>query len=225
MRAVADDGSIAPPSRFIEFLEEDGSVRELDLYVLGQALAQAEQWRGQGLGIVPMAVNLSRVTLAHASALASILALQSRYPDIPASDLELEITERGDGIKTSELQSIVDGFHACGLRMSLDDFGSQYANFSLFTNVKFETVKLDRSLIAELAVNPMSRTLIRDLVQICRAYGMTCVAEGVENQEQVAALLEMGCAYAQGFYYDRPLPAEEFERKYLRRTPADGTNE
>ena len=219
VRAVADDGSIAPPSRFIEFLEEDGSVRELDLYVLGQALAQAEQWRGQGLGIVPMAVNLSRVTLAHASALASILALQSRYPDIPASDLELEITERGDGIKTSELQSIVEEFHACGLRMSLDDFGSQYANFSLFTNVKFETVKLDRSLIAELTVNPMSRTLIRDLVQICRAYGMTCVAEGVENQEQAAALLEMGCAYAQGFYYDRPLPAAEFERKYLRRTP------
>ena len=219
VRAVADDGSIAPPSRFIEFLEEDGSVRELDLYVLGQALAQAEQWRGWGLGIVPMAVNLSRVTLAHASALASILALQSRYPDIPASDLELEITERGDGIKTSELQSIVEEFHACGLRMSLDDFGSQYANFSLFTNVKFETVKLDRSLIAELTVNPMSRTLIRDLVQICRAYGMTCVAEGVENQEQAAALLEMGCAYAQGFYYDRPLPAAEFERKYLRRTP------
>ena len=62
--------------------------------------------------------------------------------------------------------------------------------------------------------------LVRDLVQICRSYGMTCVAEGVETREQADALLEMGCVYAQGFYYDRPLPAEGFERKYLRRSGA-----
>ena len=110
----------------------------------------------------------------------------------------------------------MDRFRACGLHISLDDFGSQYANLSLFTNVKFETVKLDRSLIAELGANPINRALVRDLVQICRAYGMTCVAEGVETEEQVAALRDMGCIYAQGFYYGRPVPAEEFEKTYLR---------
>ena len=216
VRAVDDGGSIVPPGRFIDFLEEDGSIRDLDLFVLDQVMAQADQWRALGMGVVPMAVNLSRVTLAYPSALASILAIQSRYPDIPASALELEITERVDGIKTSELQGIMERFHACGLHMSLDDFGSQYANFSLFTNVKFETVKLDRSLIAELTANPISRTLVRDLVQICRAYGMTCVAEGVETPEQISALLDMGCVWGQGYYYDRPMPAREFEEKYLR---------
>ena len=216
VRAVADDGSVAMPARFIEFLEEDGSIRDLDLYVLEQALAQAERWRAAGYGTPSLAVNISRITLAHPSTLASLLAIQSRFPGIPAEALELEVTERGDRIKTDEFREIVDRFRACGLHISLDDFGSQYANLSLFTNVKFETVKLDRSLIAELGANPINRALVRDLVQICRAYGMTCVAEGVETEEQVAALRDMGCIYAQGFYYGRPVPAEEFEKTYLR---------
>ena len=216
VRAVADDGSVAMPARFIEFLEEDGSIRDLDLYVLEQALAQAERWRAAGYGTPSLAVNISRITLAHPSTLASLLAIQSRFPGIPAEALELEVTERGDRIKTDEFREIVDRFRACGLHISLDDFGSQYANLSLFTNVKFETVKLDRSLIAELGANPINRALVRDLVQICRAYGITCVAEGVETEEQVAALRDMGCIYAQGFYYGRPVPAEEFEKTYLR---------
>ena len=119
-------------------------------------------------------------------------------------------------MSTAELQDFVERFRACGLHMSLDDFGSQYANLSLFTNVKFETVKLDRSLIADLGGNPISRMLVRDLVEICKSCNMTCVAEGVETEEQISALLEMGCVYVQGFYYDRPLPADVFEQKYLR---------
>ena len=175
-----------------------------------------EQWRAAGLGIVPVAVNLSRTTIVHPTTLASILAIQSRYPKIPASALELEITERGSGIDASEFQAIVERFHACGLRLSLDDFGSQYANLPLFTNVKFDTVKIDRSLIADVVTNPIGQTLVQDIVQICRTHHMNCVAEGVENQEQLDTLLNMGCPYAQGYYYDRPLPAQVFEEKYLR---------
>ena len=226
VRAVANDGSIVPPGQFIDFLEADGSIRDLDLYVLEQALSQADQWRAAGLGTVPIAVNLSRVTLVHPSTLASVLAVQSRYPLIPAPALELEVTERGDGIRTAELREIVERFRACGLRMALDDFGSQYANLSLFTSVRFETVKLDRSLIAELEGNPMNRALVRDLVQICKSGGMTCVAEGVETQSQADALLDMGCTYAQGFLYDRPLPAAAFAQKYLMRvSPSESEQE
>ena len=222
VRGVGEDGAIIPPSRFIEYLEEAGAIRELDLFVLEQALAQADRWRAAGLGLIPVSVNLSRTTLVHPSTLASVLAVQSHYPEIPSSALELEITERGGGIETSEFQSIVERFHACGLRLSLDDFGSQYANLPLFTNVKFDTVKLDHSLITDVVHNPINRMLVRDIVQICRTYDMTCVAEGVENQEQLDTLLEMGCPYAQGFYYDRPLPAQVFEVHYLQHKTAPG---
>lgn len=216
VRGIDEDGTIIPPSQFIEFLEEAGTIRTLDFFVLERSLAQVEKWREDGLGIVPVAVNLSRTTLLHPSTLASVLAIQSRYPEIPPSALELEITERGGGIETSDFQSIVDRFHACGLRLSLDDFGSQYANLALFTNVKFDTIKMDRSLIADVVHNPIAQTLVRDIVQICRTYHMNCVAEGVEDQKQLDTLLKMGCPCAQGYYYDRPLPAQAFEEKYLR---------
>ena len=222
VRGLGEDGTLIPPAQFIEYLEEAGTIRELDLFVLEQSLAQVDRWRAAGFGIVPVAVNLSRTTLIHPSTLASVLAIQSRYPDVPASALELEITERGGGIETSEFQAIVERFHACGLKLSLDDFGSQYANLPLFTSVRFDSVKMDRSLIMEVASNPIGRMLVCDIVQICQAHNMTCIAEGVENQEQLDALLEMGCPYAQGYYYDRPLPAYEFKEKYLRdKRPAE----
>ena len=215
VRGVDDDGTIIPPAQFIPVLEESGGIRELDLFVLERAYAQVDRWREAGHPIIPVSVNLSRVTLLHPSTLASVLAIQSRYPLLPAQTLELEITESAGAIKTADFQQLVDQFHACGLRLTLDDFGSQYANLSLFANVKFDTVKLDRSLITGLPDNPINQMLIRDIVQICQAGGMTCLAEGVETQAQIAALLETGCHYAQGYYFDRPLPAEQFEQKYL----------
>ena len=216
VRGIDEDGTIIPPSQFIEFLEEAGTIRTLDFFVLERSLAQVEKWRADGVGVAPGAGNPPRTTLLHPSTLASVLAIQSRYPEIPPSALELEITERGGGIETSDFQSIVDRFHACGLRLSLDDFGSQYANLALFTNVKFDTIKMDRSLIADVVHNPIAQTLVRDIVQICRTYHMNCVAEGVEDQKQLDTLLKMGCPCAQGYYYDRPLPVQAFEEKYLR---------
>ena len=216
VRGVGEDGSIVPPSQFIPLLEEDGAIRQLDLLVLERTLAQMSRWKQAGYGIVPVSVNLSRGTISHPSTLASILALQSRYPEVPADALELEITEGGEAVDNKDLQDLVTKYHQCGLRLSLGDFGSKYANLPLFTSEKFDTVKLDRSLISQVDSNPISRELVRGIVGICKDFHMTCVAEGVETREQVAALLDKGCAYAQEFYYDKPIPMEEFERKYLR---------
>ena len=104
---------------------------------------------------------------------------------------------------------------AKGIGFALDDFGSRYANLSLFTDVRFDTVKLDRSLIGTMAENGVSRMLVKDLVTISHSRDMICVAEGVEKEEQVAALLDAGCSYAQGYFFGRPLPASEFEDGYL----------
>ena len=215
VRGVDDEGSLTLPGQFIGRLEKSGGIRELDLFVLDQALSQVERWREAGRGIVPISVNLSRATLFSPTALASILAVQSRYPKVPPEALELEITESVGDVEADALQAVVDQFRQCGLRFSLDDFGSKYANLSIFTNVKFDTVKLDRSLITELTGNPINQMLVRDIVRICKTYGMTCVAEGVESREQADALQKAGCLYAQGYYYDRPMPAEQFEGKYL----------
>lgn len=218
VRGIGEDGSLIAPAQFITYMEEDGSIRALDLFVLEQALAQMAAWQEKGLGLVPVSVNLSRVTMVSPTTPASILALQSHYPTIPPEALEIEITERGP-METETFQDAVEKYSACGLRLSLDDFGSQYANLSLFTNVRFDTVKLDRSLIARLGDNPVNEALVRDIIAICRTYGMNCVAEGVETEEHAALLRSLGCRFAQGYYYDKPLAAADFEEKYLwRRT-------
>ena len=218
VRGMGEQGELIPPGKFIGLLEQDGSIRELDLYVLDRTLAQLDAWRQAGKPL-RAAVNLSRVTALHPSLLASVLAIQSRYPQLPAGSLELELTESTGGGGTGQLGRVVEQLRGCGLRLALDDFGSQYANLSLFANVRFDTVKLDRSLLTGLVDNPISRALVRDLVQICHTYGMRCVAEGVETREQSEALLQVGCVYAQGYLYDRPLPPEQFWQRYLQDPP------
>ena len=107
-------------------------------------------------------------------------------------------------------------FGEYGLQFSLDDFGSSYSNMSMLANLHFRSVKLDRSMIRNITVNPVSRTMVRDVIKICQDCGMVCIAEGVETEAQVQTLLEDGGRYAQGYYYGKPMPVEEFEKKYWK---------
>ena len=220
VRGVDQEGNLVMPDRFIRELEQSGDVRELDLFVLERTLALMDSWREQGLQVVPMSVNFSRFTLFDPAAPASVLAIQSRYPLLPPGMLEVEVTESAGSVDSRSLAEVMEQFRAYGIRFSLDDFGSQYANLSIFTNVKFDSVKLDRSLIADLTSNVRCQMLIRDLVSICHTCGMICVAEGVENRSQIDALSNAGCAYGQGYFFDRPIPAEVFQKKYLHQIPA-----
>ena len=118
-------------------------------------------------------------------------------------------------MEKATLAEVVEDFRQCGICFDLDDFGSGYANMSILSNIKFDTVKLDRSLVNDLPENEISIMLVQNIIQICRNFGMECVAEGVETSQQAEALLKAGCVYGQGFYYARPLSAQEFENRYL----------
>lgn len=216
VRGIDSTGSIISPKQFIEEMEQKGTIRDMDLFVLDRTLSMMDDWHCQKLPTFPISVNLSRVTLFHSTTLASILAIQSRYPNLSPEWLEFEITESAGHAEIAHLQEVTNRFHELGFRLGLDDFGSQYANLSIFSNIKFDTIKLDRALVSQIVGNPINRTLIEDIVHICDSYGMCCIAEGVETVAQMNTLKEIGCRYAQGFYFDRPLPAKEFEHKYLR---------
>ncbi len=215
VRGIDEAGNIIPPDRFIRELETTGDIRDLDLYVLDRTLAQMDAWRKEELELVPVSVNFSRITLFDPTVLASVLAIQSRYPLLPPNLLEIEITENGMNVEYSSLSSVMEKFREFGISFALDDFGSAYSNISIFTNVKFENVKFDRSLISSLVDNPRGRMLVQDIVKICNKSNMSCVAEGVENKPQIEILKDAGCICAQGYYYDRPIPVELFEKKYL----------
>ena len=216
VRGIDENGKVIPPAQFIERLEENGGIRDLDYFMLESVLYQLSQWKRQGMEGVNISVNISRHTLFSPTVLASVLAIFSHYPEIDPRQIKLEITETAGDMETAIMTEIVESFREFDIGFELDDFGSRYANVSVFSNIKFNTIKLDRSLIKDLPGNEISRILVKNIAEICRTFGMKCVAEGVETQIQKEILLEAGCVYGQGYYFDRPMPAWKFEEKYLK---------
>lgn len=214
-RCVSPNGTITSPLNAIQKLEQDGGISELDYFVFDATLSVMSSWSQQGREVVPVSTNFSRSTLLGSTALASILAIMSRYPEIPAGTVEMEITETAIDLGNSTLRDLVERYQALGLRVALDDFGSHYSNVSVLANVPFDTIKLDRSLTGNMSDNEVSRLLVRNIVDICERSGMNCIAEGIETIDQARALVKEGCNFCQGFYYDRPMPVDLFERKYF----------
>lgn len=220
-REIDEDGRVNSPAQVVARLEESRKIRELDFYMLEQVLWQMSEWQSRGYPPVKVSVNISRLTLLDPNTLASILAIQSRYPKITPDQFSLEITETAGDVEKTTLASVVENFRDFGISFDLDDFGSRYSNMAIFSNVKFDTIKLDKSLIHDLPNNGINRALVKELVNICKEFGMTCVAEGVENRWQKDALLEAGCIYGQGYYYAKPMPPEKFEQLYLKTSHQD----
>lgn len=214
-RLIGEDGHAGSPARAIGRMEESGEIGALDYFVFDYTLSLMSAWRQRGYDVPPVSSNFSRSTLLSPTALASVLAIMSRYPAVPSHLIEMEVTERAIDLGNSTLEELVTRYRALGLRVALDDFGSHYSSVSVLANVHFDTIKLDRSIVSGMPDNDVSRALIRNIAEICSSQNMECVAEGVESPEQAAALTKEGCRYCQGFYYDKPMPADLFERKYL----------
>lgn len=215
-RGIDKNGSVIPPIKFIEEFEKNGQIRDFDLFMMECVLKQLKDWSEKGLRLIKVSVNISRITLFNPTTLASILAIQSRYPDSLSEYIELEITETAADMENATIASIIKNFMEFGLRFELDDFGSGYANLSIFSNIRFNAIKLDRKIINDLPGNKISRMLVENISKICRNVGMQCIAEGIETPQQEAALQQAGVVFGQGFYYAKPMPAIEFENKYLR---------
>lgn len=206
---------IVPPAEFIDHLERHHVIRELDFHVLDRTLGIMQEWKKRGSRLVPVSVNFSRQTLLDRSALAAVLAIHSRY-DIPANYIEIEITETIGNMERRIVADAVGAFREQGFLVSLDDFGSEYSSITMLSDIPFDSVKLDKSIIADFVTNQVSRAIVESMVRVCGIMGAVCIAEGVETAEQVKALMDVGCDYAQGYFYNKPIPADDFEEKYLK---------
>ncbi len=216
VRGIDENGQIIPPMRFISAMEKDGTLRDLDLFVFSRVLWQLQTWKAQGLKIVPVSVNFSRYTVFDNSTAGAILAILSHYDKSIYSLMEIELTETACSIEDATLNRTLDTYRNLGLKIALDDFGTGYANLSIFSKVRFDTVKLDRSLINDLSVNAISRSLLESITKISAQRHIAVVAEGVEYEEQVEILKASGCYIAQGFLYDRPIDVADFTQRYLK---------
>jgi diguanylate cyclase (GGDEF)-like protein/PAS domain S-box-containing protein len=197
------------PSEFIEVAEDTGLVVALGEWVLREACAElARRDRHFGSGGLRLSVNLSARQLGVAELIDTVREVL-RETGLDPARLCLEITE---SVLMDDVESAIEallGLKALGVRLAIDDFGTGYSSLSYLRRFPVDVVKLDRSFVAGLGVDPAATAIVAAVVNLAHALGITVVAEGVETEEQLVALRALRCDRAQGYYWNAPLPADE----------------
>jgi diguanylate cyclase (GGDEF)-like protein/PAS domain S-box-containing protein len=193
-----------PPSVFIPIAEESNLICRLGAFVLDQACHDAVAWPDP----VKVAVNLSPMQFRSGALLATVEAALQKS-GLPASRLELEITEAMLLERTDLVQSTLHALRALGVRISMDDFGTGYSSLSYLRSFPFDKIKIDRSFVQEMATSADAAAIVRAIVTLGASLGIQVTAEGIETAEAVELLTEQGCTEGQGFFFSRPRPRIE----------------
>ena len=199
------------PGDFIPLFERTGLIRELDNYVWREAGAQIRRWKDQFGISIPVSVNVSRIDMMDPE-LTETLCGVVKENGLEFSDLHLEITESAYTEDSEQIIQVVSGLRKKGFRIEMDDFGSGYSSLNMIIKLPFDLLKLDMGFI-RYAFSPEGDTgILAIMMQIARYLSVPMIAEGVETEEQMLKLKELGCDIVQGYYFSRPVPAEEFEK-------------
>jgi diguanylate cyclase (GGDEF)-like protein len=199
-------GTVSPLD-FIPAAEASGEILAIDDWVLRTAVAQLAAMQADGVGPVQMAVNVSGRRLVaggYAAAVAEVLAEH----DLPGSLLEIEITE-SVAVEQDLAAQVLRDLRHLGVSVAIDDFGTGHSALARLQSFPLDRLKIDRSFVAALTPDGGAGSLCDATLSIARALGLTVVAEGVEDEAQAEALLQLGCTWAQGWLFGRPVPAPE----------------
>jgi diguanylate cyclase (GGDEF)-like protein len=207
MRWTRPGHGTVSPVVFIPVAEETGLIVSLGAWLLGEACREAMTWPASW----HVAVNVSPVQFRVDGFLDSVRDALAQS-GLDPQRLELEITEGVLLSDTEDTLTILQQLRALGVRLALDDFGTGYASLGYLQKFRFDKVKIDRSFVRNLGVDHYAAAIVRAVVGLCDALGMSTIAEGVENDEQVSILRAQGCREAQGFLYWAPMPAHALHR-------------
>jgi diguanylate cyclase (GGDEF)-like protein len=202
------------PGEFIPLAEETDLVLVLGMQVLRRACRQVADWQRRFPRVLPLevAVNLSSKQFLQAD-LARQVARILEQSGLSGTDLvlALELTETSLMENLASVGAMLGHLKGLGTRLAVDDFGTGYSSLAYLQHLPLDTLKVDRSFVARMDVSRDSRAIVRAVVDLAHDLGLSVVAEGVERAEHVAALRALGCDYAQGFHFARPMPAQEVE--------------
>ncbi|HEX8915506.1 MAG TPA: EAL domain-containing protein, partial [Humisphaera sp.] len=209
------DGRVVGPADFIPVAEDTGLIVPVGAWVLRAACRQLAAWAAaHPQRPVTMAINVSRRQLADARFVPLVRAVLAETAVDPAA-VKLEITESVIMDDTEAARATLAALKACGVRLSMDDFGTGYSSLSCLHRFPIDVLKVDRSFIVNLEGRRDAAAVVSAIVGLARNLGMTVVAEGLETPEQVAFLQAVDCDYGQGYYFAKPLSAEDAERMLL----------
>jgi EAL domain-containing protein (putative c-di-GMP-specific phosphodiesterase class I) len=206
------------PAEFIPLAEESGMIIPIGEWVLRTATRQMKVWLDSGLSPMIVAVNLSAIQFRQ-PALPELVTRILDETGLSAEHLELELTEAVAMDDPQAAVEMMDKLHELGIRMSIDDFGTGYSSLSYLKRFKVYKLKIDQSFVRDLTDDPEDKAIVTAIINLASSLGMHTIAEGVETAGQLAYLRLQGCDEVQGYYFSKPLSAEDLEA-YLCRQPA-----
>jgi diguanylate cyclase (GGDEF)-like protein len=203
------DRGLLGPGDFLGVAERTGLITDVTRWVLEAAVRQCATWRDSGTAL-PVAINLAAANIVDITLPDAVEAALVRW-NVPGEMLECEISEdtvMGDPRRATE---VLERLRALGVRLSLDDFGTGHSSLSYLKRLPLDEVKIDRSFVTGMAIDPSDAAIVRSTIDLARHLGLDVVAEGVESEDVLEVLVALDCDVAQGFLLSRPLPVDQLD--------------
>lgn len=192
------------PTRFISIAEDTGLIVPIGDWVIGEACRQLKEWQEQGVHLVPVALNVSGLQFMESGFAKRLMSILRSY-NIDPHLIELEITESTSMLNTNEIATQMETLSAYGIRICIDDFGTGHSSLSRLDQLPLSVLKIDRSFTERLSCQHGTDSIVRAIIALAKTLDIKVVAEGVESENQIVSLRELGCDYLQGFLLSRPL--------------------
>ena len=202
---------LIPPNDFIPIFESNGFISRLDFYVWDKVCQLLRKWIDHGKNPPPISVNVSRVNIYNKQFLSYMSYIIKKY-DLPTYMLELELTESAYTDNPDLLLNIIKELKSLGFKIHMDDFGSGYSSLNILKDLPIDVIKIDLKFLESCDHIGRAENIIAAVVRMANWLRLPVIAEGVETKLQSDMLRSIGCSYAQGFYFAKPMPVEEYEK-------------
>jgi predicted signal transduction protein with EAL and GGDEF domain len=208
MRWNRPDSGNVPPEIFIDVAEMTGQIDPLTRFAFHRAFRQLGEWP-KNIGPIGVAVNVTPSIICN-SELVDVIRNAAGKGPVDFGRLTVEVTENALMVDRERSHRVLSELRELGARISIDDFGTGYSSLAYLKQIPADELKIDRSFVMNMLVDEGDRKVVEQIIALGRSFGLDVVAEGVENAEIAGRLAQMGCQYAQGFHFARPLPPKEF---------------
>jgi EAL domain-containing protein (putative c-di-GMP-specific phosphodiesterase class I) len=200
---------LVPPAQFIPIAEDCGLILPIGRWALREACAQARAWMDAGLTAKTMAVNVSAMEFRDESFLENLFAILAKT-ELGARFLELEITESVLMKHAASAAAILRAVRESGIRVTVDDFGTGYSSLSYLRKFPVDSLKIDQSFVRQIGTDGDDSTIVKAVIGMAQGLKLRVIAEGVETLDEVTFLQACRCEEAQGYYFSRPVPPQQF---------------
>ncbi|MBR4669185.1 MAG: EAL domain-containing protein [Butyrivibrio sp.] len=212
-RWLHPENGVIEPEVFISVLERADLIYKLDKYIWELAAAQLAKWKGTKWEGLSLSVNVSPKDIYYLDIKKEFDDLVKKY-DINPARLNIEITETAVTTDVNKCAKLILDLRKSGFLVEIDDFGSGYSSLNMLKDIKADVLKIDMGFLKRTENHKRARVILNFTIDMAHELGMGVITEGVETNEQLAFLEEMGCEMFQGYYFDMPMPVDEFEAKY-----------